>query len=417
MTPTTERSIRARYVVLLVANVASAGFGFATASLVAWQFGPTGFGAISLAASITTYAVLAATCGTEIHAVRVVAAGRYPLGSMASSVIVVRLALATLVYSVIIWISYTVPGFRDIRLLVWLFGLSVFTTAFDVSWVPQAIHRTNVAAVASLSSQGLAFLLLILLLIAAPGLAAVPAAKVVAEMCVGAGFLVWMSRHVGPLLAPLPTRELFRLLHQTAPIGGTQLLRGLALGSDLILLGIFVGTAELGLYAAAFKVFQLLLGLGTAYFIILLPRVAERAHDGSAMAGEIRTSLRRVLPVLIAGLVILAVVAEPVLRLLFGAAFARAAPSLRILSLALLANVILRHYRQILLVRTLQTADFRTSMLGGLVHLGTKMLLIPAIGIAGAAVGTLLGETSLLILQRQAAKRALSALRQERESR
>ncbi len=156
--------------------------------------------------------------------------------------------------------------------------------------------------------------------------------------------------------------------------------------------------------------FKLLLGFAASYFIILLPRISERAHDGGAMAAELRDSFRRILPTAVIAMALLAALAGPLLRILFGAEFGGAALSLRILALALLVNVSLRHYRQVLLARGLQRLDLRSSIIGGIVHVGAKLALIPAMGIAGAAVGTLIGELALFVLQRRAALRTIERL-------
>ena len=94
--------------------------------------------------------------------------------------------------------------------------------------------------------------------------------------------------------------------------------------------------------------------------------------------------------------------------MLFGVEFAGAASSLRLLSLALLVNISLRHYRQVLLARGLQRMDLRNSVVGGLVHVGAKVVLIPAMGIVGAAAGTLLGEAVLFVLQRRSALQSMA---------
>lgn len=401
-------SIRRRYAALAASNILSSGFGFATASVVAWKFGAAGLGTTAMAASLIAYATLTTACGTEIHAVRIGAAGHHPLDRLASSVMAIRLALATLCYAGVIAITFIVPEFRAIRALVLVFGLSVFTTAADLTWLPQAIHRTNVVAGATLATQSANFLLLVLALGMTSRVSVVPAARVAAEALTAAGLLLWMLRTVGPLRAPLRPRELSGLLRDSATIGGTQLLRGLAIGSDLILLGLFVAPTAVGLYAAAFKIFQLLLGFAASYFIILLPRIAERSHDGRAMAEELRGSLRRVLPLALVAMLVLALVAGPMLRLLFGQEFGGAATPMRILALALLINVTLRHYRQVLLARGLQRTDWQSSLIGGAVHVAAKLALIPSLGIVGAALGTLVGETALLCLQRRAALRAIA---------
>ena len=64
-----------RYVALAGANFVSAVFGFLVTALLARHFGPRGFGELSMAATLVSYALVVASCGTGIYAVRTVAMG------------------------------------------------------------------------------------------------------------------------------------------------------------------------------------------------------------------------------------------------------------------------------------------------------------------------------------------------------
>lgn len=181
-----------------------------------------------------------------------------------------------------------------------------------------------------------------------------------------------------------------------APIAGSQMVRSLALGSDLVILALLVDREALGHYSASYRFFMVLLSLGTAYFVILLPRISERARSaGDEMAVEHRRSLWRLIPAAAAGALVLGLIAEPLLTLLFDPSFVAAAPALRLLAAAFVANLVGRHYRQILLARHRQDLDFRWTVVAVGVHLGAKWLFGITWGITGAAAGTLLGELVL----------------------
>ena len=67
-----------------------------------------------------------------------------------------------------------------------------------------------------------------------PGLLSVPAAAIGSELVLAAGLFVWERRCVGPLKRPSASVRIRELLRGAAPIGASQLLRVVALGSDLV---------------------------------------------------------------------------------------------------------------------------------------------------------------------------------------
>ncbi len=123
---------------------------------------------------------------------------------------------------------------------------------------------------------------------------------------------------------------------------------------------------------------------------------------------ELRQSFLRVLPVMTGAVIAVWFIADFLINLLFGVDYAEAAHVLRILSLAIVANIIARHYRQVLLVKKMQHTDLKLSTISAVVHLLSKLLLIPLFGIIGCALGTLVGEIALMIGQRSAVNRDLS---------
>jgi O-antigen/teichoic acid export membrane protein len=198
------------------------------------------------------------------------------------------------------------------------------------------------------------------------------------------------------------------VLWESTPIGMTQMVRALTLASDLLILGLMSIYSDVGIYAAAFKLYLFLLTMGSAYFVILLPRIAARAASNSLVFQELRLSFKRVLPIVTGVVIIVWFIADLLIELLFGAGFEGAADVLRVLCVASLTSVIGNHYRQVLLVRKMQTIDFKQSSIAAFVHLSSKLLLIPFFGIIGCALGTLIGEIALTIGLAMAVRKGVS---------
>ena len=405
--PRVQESVPFRYAVLSGANLAGAGCGFLVTLLIARSFGPQGLGYVSLALALLGYALEISTCGTSLRAVAQAAADHTSIPATIAAVITIRVVLSLAVYPVLIALSLAVPAFTEVDLLVAIYGLVLFANALNLVWVPQALHASHMYAANSVAMQSLTLLLVLACLGLGAGLWSVAASRALAEFVVAAALLLWAVRRVGRLRPPPDYGAVGRFALASAPFGGAQTLRSLAIGADPILLGLLVGAVELGYYASAYRIFMLLITLAAGYFVILLPRVAERAHDCNALSRELRQSLRYALPVVLAVAVALAVSADTALPLLFGSGFDAAAPALQLLGAALCTSVAAGHYRQVLLARGRGRTDLCLIAAATAVHLLSKLLLIPVIGITGAALGTLIGELFLAIALRRAALKEL----------
>ena len=409
MSPINQQSILSRYISLAGANFLSAIFGFLVAALLARQFGPAGFGAVSLAATLVSYAIVLSNCGTVLHAVRMVAKGENSLEQMIPLVVTIRLLLGIAVFILLVAAAYLVPQFFESRHLIVLFAMTLFSNAIILTWVPQAIHRTHAIAVSRVLLQFLNLCLLYLFLQFNPGLYVAPIALIIAETVVAVGLILSIRSYV-KAVDPLPSFAAMKaVLRESAPIGMTQLVRALALASDLLILGVMSVYSDVGIYASAYKLYLFLLSLGGAYFVILLPRLAERAASNSLILKELRLSFKRALPVVTGVIIIVWLIADLLIGVLFGAGYEGAADVLRILSLAMLANIIGRHFRQVLLAKKMQAIDLKQSSISAAVHLVSKILLIPFFGVIGCAVGTLIGELTLIIGQALAVRKVTTS--------
>ena len=285
-----------------------------------------------------------------------------------------------------------------------ILGLCVFPTIFRLEWISQAFHRTNVYGVLEFSIQALYASLVVTTIVLSMNLWAVAASRLIAEIIVAATLFVWVSRNFSPVDFDYRNHNFGMMARASAPIAGTQFLRGLCFASDFIILGLLVSATDLGHYVPGFRIFMFAVALISAYSVILFPRIA--AHAGSlsdAMAREVRRSLRLTIPAVLVGAGLLAALAHPILVLLFDSEYTHGRVSLQILCIALVINLLNRHYRQVLIARGRQRTDLALTAMGTLVHIAGKFAFIPFMGIAGAAWGTVVGELFLLAALRRAA--------------
>lgn len=402
------RSIGFRFALLGGSNLAVAGLGFISTIYIARVFGAEGLGKSTLALSIAGFAVMTTLFGTQHYSVRTAIRRPMQLGVQLRTVTRLRMVLALVSFCLLFLVSFTTPAFRDVATLILLFGVSVFPPVLNPEWLPQAMHRADVTAAANFGTQALFVSFLFLAGSYNGGLWSIAAAKVAADLLVAIAVRRWSIRQLEHENVKVGRRDLWELARGSAPIWGTQILRTISLTSDLILVGIFATAIELGHYAAASKLFLVMMSLATAYFVISLPRFVEASMlPAPAFVRELSSSLRRTVPIAVLGLVALALLSKIILTVMFGEEYSDASASLIILGAATVASLIARHYGQVLITRNLQALDLRLNFLGSLVHVGSKVPLILFFGITGAAVGTLCGEVVTMLLQRRASYRLL----------
>ena len=383
-----------------MADVASRGLAFLGTLLIVRAFADEAFGQLGVATTVVAYALQASTCGLDVFAVRHGARHPDQIGATASSVMAMRSSLGLVAYMLLLAVCAVLPALRSILPLVALFGLTIFTGALTLTWVPQALQQTRALAAANLSIGALYFVGVLVLTRTGGPLWSVPVAQVAAEAAVAVGLYRWLRGRGERLVAPWPLAEWGRVLRESAPIGASWLLRTVALGSDLVLLRLLlVGDAQIGWYNGASRLFALMMGLSAVYFTIHFPRLAQRAAESpTAFRSEALGSLARVLPLALVGAAGVAVLAPWGLGLLFSPSFAGAAMALRILGVAALVNVANNHFRYMLLATNRQQLDLRNTAVATVAHVAFKLILIPVAGIEGAALGTLGGELVVLAL-------------------
>lgn len=399
------RLLFGRYALLVGADIASRGVRFLADILLGRHFGQAIFGQLNLAQSLAVQGIGVAGCGLDTSGVRHIAGAPASTPTIAATVVVLRLFLGLITWGALAAVARFVPQFQDTFELAALYGLSIFTGAVTLGWVAQARGRIDVVALAVLATNVSYFggVYLTARLRWAP--TNVPLVLIVAEIVIAAALWTWCCLRFGTISRPLPPAEAIKFFYESLPIGGANILRGLTLGSDVLLLGIFVSKADVGLYSSAFKLYSLGLSLIALYGSVLLPHLVTcAARSAPATRLTVHAALGRALllavPITLAGFLF----SGAVLQVLFGPSFEAASRSLQVLLCALPIPLAATHFRTLLVVFGQQQRDLGLVAVSATVHIGVKLLLIPMAGITGAAWGTFAGETALLCLAWYAAR-------------
>jgi O-antigen/teichoic acid export membrane protein len=240
----------------------------------------------------------------------------------------------------------------------------------------------------------------------------------------GAGLLAFFGVHVAATLAAVLVAVLFLgkrsvvvprfalaewrvILREAAPMGVALVVAALYLRTLVVMSSLLTSDYQTGLFATAYRILEILVAIPALMVGSAFPIMAKSGFtDEERLRNVLQQLLEATVLLAILLVVVVAIAAEPLVRILGGSQYAPAAPVLRIEAIALLgsfASVIwttglIAVRRQAALIVINVTALISVVVLGG--------ALIPVAGAKGAAAAAAGGEgllalTALVMLVRE----------------
>lgn len=386
-----------------IGEVAARVVAFLAAAYISQTVGPANFGIISFALAAMLYAQR--VVGWEMDAVGVVEVA--PEGPDADraigSIIVFRTVVAALAMCVVAVVGVWVLPETDGRIFI-RYAIGLVFVALNARFVYLMRHRAGPAAASRLIAE-LAGAAVILLLVRGPG----DVGKVPLGFIVGEGMAALL------LIAGLGGVRLFRSFdrayavrtaRQAMPLVLSSLLGLVVFNLDLIMLRFMRDAESAGYYAAAYALIGLLLNVGIAFYLNLIPGLSRLRADRTAFhalyGSATMLAIVFALPVVVGGTLL----ARPLIHTVFGEQFAPAAgPLVPLLFSAGLT--IIRFVPQALVIAADRRRDVLwINVLGAIASVALNIVLIPRYGIMGAAASTLSTDVLRLTIAVALARRA-----------
>jgi O-antigen/teichoic acid export membrane protein len=390
-------SISRSFAILSAGQVASRLISFATTVYLTRTLLPEGFGIVTFAMGVLEYAALVVNAGLDFVGPVEVARGRIPVAALARTVLAVRLLLAVVGFAALAAFALAAPlPSLTVTVLLW-YGLSLAATAVDLRWVFLGAESMGPPALGEVVSQAVQLAGVLLFVHGPQDVGRMPLVFLAGQGALCALVAVLFTRRFGPPGLGIDRAVLRALLPAAAPLGVGAALGVVLHNFDIVLLGLWRGTAAAGLYGAAYRVIWIPVMLMSTYLTVVRPafaRAAPRGREDAArlLAGTLRVTVGLGLGMAVGG----ALVAEPLFDLLFGAGFGRAVPAFQILAASLVLMLVSRPYRLLLATGHREWTDLRTLSVAAAVTVALNVALIPRLGLEGAALAALAGEVVIL---------------------
>jgi len=225
---------------------------------------------------------------------------------------------------------------------------------------------------------------------------------------IGGGIVtgIWFAvtlRKVRPLVSVSGIGTTLRSSYQ---YGLTGILGQVFFKTDIVMLSILAGPREAGIYAAAFKLVELVYKVAVLSGRVFAPVIFKASHESDKAFQTFVSMMTRSLAIagLLAGVVTF-VLAEQLILLMFGDSYAASVPVLRILG-GVMATLCMMVALQLVL-SSIDLHFQRVACLGTtlVTQIGAHAVLIPLFGAQGAAVATLFSGVLLISLYSYASSR------------
>jgi O-antigen/teichoic acid export membrane protein len=396
---TGKQVVSRNFAVLSIGQVASRLLAFATTLHVAQRLLPENFGAMVFATSVLLYAGLLVDFGFDAYGPIATSRGLIPLRKLASTVMSYRLLLVLPAYIALAIFAFVAPVPPLTRAMLLLYGLSLLSNALDLSWVFLGTKTMWPSVLAEGISQTL-ILSLAYTFIKEPAQALLmPLIFLGARLCAVTFLIAVFTRSFGSIKLSLDVPLLKELLKGALPLSGSTVMAMVSNNFDVVVVGLWLGVTGAGLYGAASRVVLMPTMISIAYYTALRPLLAQAYINGFETVEPLFRRSVRVTAALAIGIGTGGVVlAEEIMRTLYGPGYSSAVASFQILLLSFSFLLISRNYRLLLITFNNQTTDLKVMTAAAMINIGLNLALIHPLGITGAAIATLTSEFFILVV-------------------
>jgi O-antigen/teichoic acid export membrane protein len=354
--------------------------------------GPGLYGSLEFALAMMIFFTLPVDFGIGVYGARELARNPRRASELLRDVATLRLILACASFALLLIVAALLIHGGEVKLLLVLYGLSLFAEPLLVEWFFQAHDRMHWVALTMLVRRGIFAGLVLGFIRPGTPLPWVGVCECAAAFTTAIVGLTVLRRGLGFGL-PRPWQRLAALkphLRQAAPIGLSHLAWALLWYFTTVLMGWLAADEELGWFGASHRVIMALHTFVYLYFYNLLPSLSRGA---ARPAEHLRELVSRSLAMTAWGGILVALaltlVGGDLLILAYGSRFLGVQGPLAALGWLIPVAFVGGHYRYLLIACNLQYVDFCCTVVAAVTAVVLGTVFIPLYGSIGAATALL----------------------------
>jgi len=357
-----------------------------------------GFGIIGFATAFVSYFILVVNFGFSTYGTMEIAKDPSKISKFVNNIFSIRILLAIFLSLILILYLFFSEHSTVTKYVILITGLNLFTNAFALNWIFQAVEKMQYIAIRQVLS-GLLGLIGVVIFVHSENDLLIAASILTLSTLLGN---IWFIPIYQKMFSKIKFefsfpfwKELFR---ESFPLAFASIMIGIYYNLDMVMLGYMKPESDVGIYNAAYKVF--LLGiipfqLIFSAFFPQLSRVGLRANEEFKIT--IKNYAKFVLGSGIVSGIFLFSFSERIILLVFGGSYLAAALPLSILAM----NVIVVSLNVFLGNPMMAWGKLREYAIAiafcAISNIILNFVLIPKYSYIGAAFATLLSEVAVFI--------------------
>jgi len=366
---------------------------------------PEGMGKISFATSVLTYFTMFAMLGVPTYGIRacaIVRDDKKKLSQTVQEILFINIITSIFIYIAFAIALFKVPELSENKPLFMIMSFMIFLNVIGVEWVYRGLEEYEEIAVRSILMKVFALILTFILIHQQNDVVIYGGITIIAS----SGSYLWnfisLRKHVD--LKP-NSEYIYNIKRHLKPISiffSMSIATTIYTNLDIVMLGFLTNDTQMGYYDAAVKIKMLLVAVVSSLGSVLLPRVSYYLSVG--MKDEFKRITTKALNCILLLSVPLAVYcmlfASPITSLISGRAFLPAVPIMQVI----MPTIIFIGMTNIMGIQMLvplgkENWVLYSEICGAIVNIIINALLIPKYAAYGAAIGTLIAEICVFLVQ------------------
>jgi O-antigen/teichoic acid export membrane protein len=383
-----------------VGKAVTSGLGVVITIFLTRYLGPAGFGKYTFALVFVTLFGVIGDWGMTLIGVREASRKTESTGEIVGNILVVRFLLALVAIILSNIVVFVLPYSTEIRTLVGICSLSLLALSIKTSFqiIFNSRLRMEYFALSELAANSLVIFLVAFLIAIKAGLPMIMVAFLVGQIF-AAGVAWFLGMRLSSIRLSLFRKETAYILVESLPMGAILVLFTVYNRIDTVLLSYFKGEEAVGLYGAAYRIFEVLV-LGAAYFAnSILPLISNLATNNRPGLKVVYEKAMVILLLMgMAAAVVNFLLAPVGIAIVAGPKFLGAVLALQVLSLALVVSYLNHLNGYTLIALGKQWYSFAIAIVALVINLGLNVFFIPIFSLYAAAAITFITETVIAIL-------------------
>lgn len=403
-----KKSIKLNFVMNIILTMSSFIFPLITFPYVSRVLLPVGTGKVSMATSVITYFSMFAQLGIPTYGIRACAKvrdNREKLSKVAQELLIINIIMSMISYMVLIILLFYVPKFRCEKELYVILSFNIILTSIGMEWLYKALEQYTYITVRSVIFKFIALIFMFFLVHKQTDYVIYGGITIFAASA--SNILNLINAHKFINLKPVGNYNFRRHLKPVLIFFAMSCATTIYTNLDTVMLGFMTTDTDVGYYNAAVKIKVILVSVVTSLGTVLLPRASYYIQRGELKEFHriTRKALNFVFLMATPLFVYFIYFAKEGIFFLSGNNYVGSIIPMQVIMPTLLLIGITNILGiQILVPTGREKIVLYSEIVGAVVDVIINALLIPVYASTGAAIGTLVAEFAVFVVQFYALK-------------